>query len=411
MSVAAATTTTNIGGDADYRAKLKQKKLDAYFRDFSESFEKTVIFGQDGKGDGHQQLHEPWGLFLGANGYLYVSEHKNNRVIRLHPRIPNSRTVVAGGNGKGYNKYQLNHPAGIFVDIDGSLFVADFGNNRIMKWPQGAEEGQVVAQVQAPRGIFIGPDFAMHVTTVAYNNAVLTISPFRKGFVVERGGTLQKKQGLISRILGRKKKENKEKDDKDKDKDKGKKEEDDEDSGNEDGPDEPTIEWTDRLLRPEQILLDGDDIIVADSGNNCISKLNPVKEQLQPCILVQGSKKFVPTSFAMDSAYGIYCADEAKRKIVRHGTRDNTMQIIFTGDHGDFFPRGIVLDKGDIYACNWGRNHEIVKISEKGKASDGHSLPFDPNAPDHSWFSPSVGQATGSTHEALTNPESTNSTN
>jgi len=355
-SVGSATPTTNIGGAAAYRARQTQKYLDAHFRDFSECFEKTVIFGQDGKGEGDQQLHEPWGLFLDANGYLYVSEHKNNRVIRLHPDIPNSRTVVAGGNGKGYNKYQLNHPAGIFVDIDGSLFVADFGNNRIMKWPQGAEEGQVVAQVQAPRGIFIGPDFALHVTTAAYNNAVLTLSPFRKGFEVERGGTLKKKQSLISRILGIKK------------------ENDDEESENDDDLDK----WTDRLCRPEQILLDGDDIIVADSGNNCISKLNAVKEQLQPCVLVQGSKKFVPTSFAMDSSYGIYCADEAKRKIVRHGTRDNTMQIIFTGDHGDFFPRGIVLDNGNIYACNWGRNHEIIKISQKRKASDTASQPSSP---------------------------------
>ncbi|CAF1414960.1 unnamed protein product, partial [Didymodactylos carnosus] len=54
-------------------------------------------------------------------------------------------TTVAGGNGQGAAFNQLNFPDDIFLDIQNTLYVADFSNNRIVKWPQNALTGQVVA--------------------------------------------------------------------------------------------------------------------------------------------------------------------------------------------------------------------------------------------------------------------------
>ncbi|CAF4429624.1 unnamed protein product, partial [Rotaria magnacalcarata] len=53
--------------------------------------------------------------------------------------------VVAGGQGYGNALTQLSDPNGIFVDTLGTLYVADRGNHRVMRWTQGdKKQGSVV---------------------------------------------------------------------------------------------------------------------------------------------------------------------------------------------------------------------------------------------------------------------------
>ena len=53
--------------------------------------------------------------------------------------------TVAGGNGVGAATNQLHHPNGLFVSDDGSIYVADTHNQRVMKWGPGVASGRVVA--------------------------------------------------------------------------------------------------------------------------------------------------------------------------------------------------------------------------------------------------------------------------
>eukprot|EP00929_Paragymnodinium_shiwhaense_P118642 TRINITY_DN90556_c0_g1_i1.p1 TRINITY_DN90556_c0_g1~~TRINITY_DN90556_c0_g1_i1.p1 ORF type:complete len:591 (-),score=131.79 TRINITY_DN90556_c0_g1_i1:198-1970(-) len=53
-------------------------------------------------------------------------------------------TVVAGGYGRGDQAYQLSRPMGIALDSMGALLIADNGNGRLLRWPIGATQGQVV---------------------------------------------------------------------------------------------------------------------------------------------------------------------------------------------------------------------------------------------------------------------------
>ncbi|CAF1638221.1 unnamed protein product, partial [Rotaria magnacalcarata] len=53
--------------------------------------------------------------------------------------------TVAGGHGQGGALNQLNAPCGLFVDKDGTVYIADYFNNRVVAWPSGATSGQVVA--------------------------------------------------------------------------------------------------------------------------------------------------------------------------------------------------------------------------------------------------------------------------
>ncbi|CAF1073841.1 unnamed protein product [Adineta steineri] len=53
--------------------------------------------------------------------------------------------TVAGGNEGGQELNQLFYPHGILTDNDKSIYIADFSNNRIVKWKLNSNEGQIIA--------------------------------------------------------------------------------------------------------------------------------------------------------------------------------------------------------------------------------------------------------------------------
>ncbi|CAF1384159.1 unnamed protein product [Adineta steineri] len=53
--------------------------------------------------------------------------------------------TVAGGNEQGQELNQLNHPAGIFIDKNKNIFIADYANHRIVEWKYNATEGKIIA--------------------------------------------------------------------------------------------------------------------------------------------------------------------------------------------------------------------------------------------------------------------------
>ena len=58
---------------------------------------------------------------------------------------PNAQTI-AGGNREGDKLNQLNYPYGIYVDHQQQhIYIADYGNHRVVKWKLGENEGQIIA--------------------------------------------------------------------------------------------------------------------------------------------------------------------------------------------------------------------------------------------------------------------------
>lgn len=53
--------------------------------------------------------------------------------------------TVAVGHGQSDAPNQLRSPFGLDIGDDGSLFIADAGNHRIVRWKPNARQGQVVA--------------------------------------------------------------------------------------------------------------------------------------------------------------------------------------------------------------------------------------------------------------------------
>ncbi len=54
-------------------------------------------------------------------------------------------TTIAGVNGQGKELNQLDQPYGIVIDDDQTIYIADYGDHRIVEWKSNATNGQIVA--------------------------------------------------------------------------------------------------------------------------------------------------------------------------------------------------------------------------------------------------------------------------
>ncbi len=152
----------------------------------------SVIAGGNGDGSAQNQFIDAWGVFVDPFGNLYVSDYENNRVLKF-PSGSTSATngiTVAGGNNMGSGTNQLSMPYGVFVDLSGNMYVADAGNSRIMKYAPGSTTGVVVAggnnmgsganQLNNPFGVWVDNNGYLYVADGG-NNRIQKFPPGSTG--------------------------------------------------------------------------------------------------------------------------------------------------------------------------------------------------------------------------------------
>jgi hypothetical protein len=98
-------------------------------------------YGGDGGPATSAQLSPVCGVAINGQGNVFISDSGNHRVRKVGPS--GIITTVAGngtagdgddeGDGGPTTNAQLTSPNGISVDADGTLWIADFGNDRIRK--------------------------------------------------------------------------------------------------------------------------------------------------------------------------------------------------------------------------------------------------------------------------------------
>jgi sugar lactone lactonase YvrE len=103
----------------------------------------TVVAGGNGKGNGLNQLNDPYYIFVDQDQSVYVSDNKNHRVMKWM-KDAKEGIIVAGGRGQGNSLTQLSDPLGVIVDQLGNVYVADAGNARIIRWLKGGTQGSVI---------------------------------------------------------------------------------------------------------------------------------------------------------------------------------------------------------------------------------------------------------------------------
>ncbi len=133
-------------------------------------------------------LNEPWGIAIGLNGAVYVTDTWNHRVEKF---TSTGKFVNAWGTfGQGETPDSFYGPRGLAVDAEGRVYVTDTGNKRIVVFdPNGkfitqfGSEGFDPGQFDEPVGIAIDKNGTVYVVDT-WNQRVQTFTP------VETDGSL-----------------------------------------------------------------------------------------------------------------------------------------------------------------------------------------------------------------------------
>ncbi len=114
-------------------------------------------------------LNAPKGIAIAADGTLYIADSNNNRIVHLDADYAIQGTWGEEGVGPG----QFNQPWGLAVDEDGYVYVADTWNHRIQKFTADGDfvtSWGVYGQAETgdafwgPRDIVINEDGQLMIT-------------------------------------------------------------------------------------------------------------------------------------------------------------------------------------------------------------------------------------------------------
>jgi hypothetical protein len=121
------------------------------------------------------------GLFIDVNDFLYCSIRYRHEVVRrcLKSGINSpTPTTIAGSGTLGSQPNQLNYPHGIFVDDNLTLYVADYGNNRIQLFRPEQNNGETVMgnneKLNGPTAIILDANNYLYVVDSGNHRIVVS---------------------------------------------------------------------------------------------------------------------------------------------------------------------------------------------------------------------------------------------
>lgn len=165
----------------------------------TQGYEDVLVETVSGDNPGYQdgsawqaRFSGPNALAIGSDGTLYIADSRNHRIRSISPAGRVS-TVAGGGEpggpgGEGDGpalEPRFRYPSGVEVGKDGTLYIADTGNNRICR----VQNGQVTTLASAPLrfpaalkldgtgGLWVADLGAGVIRKLAPNGAVSTPSP------------------------------------------------------------------------------------------------------------------------------------------------------------------------------------------------------------------------------------------
>ncbi len=151
------------------------------------------------------QPKAPGALAFGPSGALYISDTRRDQI--LERSTAGRLTAVAGtgvrgfsGDGGPANQAGIDDPGGMAVTADGTVYFADQGNNRVRAIApdgtistvagDGSGKGEVAngtpalrASLSDPADVAIGPDGELYIAD-AGNDQVLRLSPDGRLYIV-----------------------------------------------------------------------------------------------------------------------------------------------------------------------------------------------------------------------------------
>ncbi|CAF3207937.1 unnamed protein product, partial [Rotaria sp. Silwood2] len=182
--------------------------------------EAKTVAGGNGYGSALNQLSHPHSIFLDPNDSdaLYIVDSGNNRILKWD-QVSSTGSVILGRMGRGNNSSQLNYPAfmtmdklgtisllryqnvilaqQVHVDHNGTVFIADTGNHRVMKYSVNATIGEIVAggngqdiklnTIGLPHSVFVDQLGSVYVVDKYNDRIVRWLKDAQSGTVIAGG--------------------------------------------------------------------------------------------------------------------------------------------------------------------------------------------------------------------------------
>lgn len=126
-----------------------------HYADFSTGESAEAVFGQDdfylsAAGLDAGSMDSPHGVAIGPNGELWVADYENNRILRFDDAATKESGSDADGvlgqsdfvsKGAALTQDGMEGPRGMFCDSEGNLIVADLFNNRVLVYAEAHLKG------------------------------------------------------------------------------------------------------------------------------------------------------------------------------------------------------------------------------------------------------------------------------
>jgi NHL repeat-containing protein len=148
------------------------------------------------------QLSQPMGIAVDATGNLYISDQANNCVRKIDTSgiistIAGKGPAGFSGDGGPAAMAELSSPTGIAVDGEGTVYIADFGNNRVRivkdgiittltgdgNWGYGGDGGlATAAELSVPMGVFADASRNVYIGDIG-NNVIRKITNENVGII------------------------------------------------------------------------------------------------------------------------------------------------------------------------------------------------------------------------------------
>ncbi|CAF4466145.1 unnamed protein product, partial [Rotaria sp. Silwood2] len=148
----------------------------------------VTVAGGNGKGGELNQLDFASGLFIDDDDSIYVADQLNRRVIKWDsPDVSSSNSGEVVADERATND-GIFYPVDLAIDKNGTMFICDYGNSRVIRWPRGASNGETFISNISCAGLMIHSDQFLYVTDFREHRVIRwQIGTNRSGEIVAGG--------------------------------------------------------------------------------------------------------------------------------------------------------------------------------------------------------------------------------
>jgi hypothetical protein len=99
-------------------------------------------------GSGLSEFNRPSSIYVDLNGTMYIMDTNNYRVVKWLPGQPVGSTV-AGGHGAGSTLDKIGISYGIYLDNQQNIYISEYSNHRVTRWLYGNTVAGVVVCIKS----------------------------------------------------------------------------------------------------------------------------------------------------------------------------------------------------------------------------------------------------------------------